>query len=67
MRSPVGRNSRGRVARYYAKMPRIIRHEPVPQSGSYEVGSQTAGNPNSFISTMLEHKTSVTDRTEDGR
>ena len=37
MRSPSGRNSRGRVARYNAMMPRIIRHEPVPQSGSYEV------------------------------
>ena len=37
MRSPTGRNSRGRVARYNAMMPRIIRHETVPQSGSYEV------------------------------
>ena len=37
MRSPSGRNSRGRVARYNAMMPRIIRHETVPQSGSYEV------------------------------
>ena len=37
MRSPTGRNSRGRVAHYNAMMPRIIRHEIVPQSGSYEV------------------------------
>ena len=32
-----GRNSRGRVARYNAMMPRIIGHEAGPQTGSFEV------------------------------
>ena len=40
MRSPVGRNSRGRVARYNAEMTdriRIIKHEAIPGCGSFEV------------------------------
>ena len=37
MRSPVGRNSRERVARYNAMIPRIIKHEAVPDCGSFEV------------------------------
>ena len=37
MRSPVGRNSRERVARYNAMMPLIIKHEAVTDCGSYEV------------------------------
>lgn len=37
MRSPVGRNARGRVARYNAMAIRIIKHEAVPQTGSFEV------------------------------
>ena len=37
MKSPSGRNSRGRGARYNAMMPRIIRHEVVPGCGSYDV------------------------------
>jgi hypothetical protein len=37
VRSPNGRNSRERVARYNAMIPRIIKHEAVPDCGSYEV------------------------------
>jgi hypothetical protein len=40
VRSPVGRNARGRVARYNAVMTdriRLIKHEAGPQCGSFEV------------------------------
>ena len=51
MRSPSGRNSSGRVARYNAMMPRIIRYEPVPHSGSYEVRFTDGRESNFFIGT----------------
>ena len=47
MRSPVGRNSRERVARYNALMPRIIKHEAVPDCGSFEV-RYADGRPGRF-------------------
>ena len=52
MRSPVGRNSRGRVARYNAAVIanriRIIRHSAVPDTGSYEV-KFADGRPSQFF------------------
>ena len=37
VRSPVGRNAHGRVARYNAMTIRIIRHEAITLCGSFEV------------------------------
>ena len=48
MRSPVGRNSHERVARYNAMTPRIIKHEAVPQCGSSKFALRTAANPSSY-------------------
>ena len=43
MRSPVGRNAHGRVARYNAMTIRIIRHEAIPLCGSFEVPFEDGG------------------------